>query len=263
MAQTTVNRSMAGLAPVKPSTIRRTKGLDMAILGPQSGGKTSLLYTLTENPEYLPLAVFDFNGGAHVLKDHEDIDIYQVDSWAQAEKIEQQLSNGDMQYNSVAFDILTEMQLLAQEHCGVFKTDNPQLRMNKYGEANAKTLSLTRSLHTLTNDGLNVFYLVWAMEDRDGDIVKLTMDLSPTFRRQFTGVVDFCVYVEQSPPPNPYPPTMRTGGSNKYATRTRVSPDSPLLQLPNVIYQPSLASILDCFHGAPWDSARHNERLDA
>lgn len=262
MVATDNSRSLAGLTPVKPSHIRRTKGIDMAILGPQSGGKTSLLATLAENKDYLPLAVFDFNGGAHVLADHPDIDIYQVDSWAQAEKIEQQLASGDMQYNSVAFDVVTEMQLLAQEHVGVFKTDNPQLRMNKYGEANAKTLSYVRSLHTLTGDGLNVFWIVWAMEDKDGDIVKVTLDLSPTFRRQFQATVDFVVYVEQSPPPNPYPPTMRTGGSNKYATRTRVSPDSPLLQLPNVIYQPSLASILDCFHGGEWDAQRHNARSE-
>lgn len=259
-------RTLAGMTAEKPNEIRQQSGPTIVLMGPQGGGKTSLLYTLTEAKDpamMLPLAVIDTgSGGAHVLPTHPMIDVYRPTTWAQLERIEQDIAKGTSPYKSIAWDLLTEVQMISHEHAQVYETENPQVRMSRYGNSNQETLELARKLATHSaNQGINVIFVAWAETIKEQGIDRTVMDLTPTFRRQLTGVVDFIVYVEPMPPPKPYPPVMRTGGSLNYGTRTRVAPDSPMLKVPELVYQPSLATLIETFHNGEWPADQHTRKL--
>lgn len=256
-------RTLGGLTPTKPSKQREEKGPTIVLMGPQTAGKTTLLKTLLERPELtMPLAVIDMGGGSFVLPDHPDIDPYLITNWAQIEKIEQDVAAGRSPYKSIAWDVLTQMQLAAQDAADVFDTDNPQVRATRYGEANRKTLELATSLQAHSQiQGINMIFIVWTETVKENGVDKVVMDLSPTFRRQFTGVIDYVFYLEPNAPPKPYPGVMRTGGSNVYTTRTRIAEGSPMAALPPIIYQPSLSSIIATFHGEPWPTEKHAMKI--
>lgn len=254
--------SMGGIEPRKPSQVRESNGILAVCMGPSGSGKTSLLETLL--PDYGPLAVVDIDGKAHVLRDLDDLHIFKVTKWSQVDAFTQDLEKAGKHppYNTVCYDGTTLLQLVSHEGTNVYGTDNPQLRMSRYGEANRNMVQLASRCRTLTERGLNIIFNIWSWsekEDESDAYKKILPDLTPTLQNRFIGQLDFVVYLECDAPPHAYPPVMRTGGSAKYGTKTAVSPDSPLRDIPDKIYNPSWKSIFDSFHGQPWNQDLHKK----
>lgn len=248
-----------------PSQVRSLSGLVIVNMGPSGAGKTTLLETLVDTPEhaaaYGPVAVLDADGKAHVLRDNPYIDIHPAVSWQQIRDHYLSLQQSAAPYKTIVWDGLAIMQSKSHTHVGVDKQDNPQLRQNLYGKSNVEMIAIAEQAKILAETGINVIFNVWSIDKPEDDtgISRVQPDVTGKLLRDFIGIMDFVVYTECAPRPTPYPPIMRTGGSNKYATRTAVSPDSPLCDMPDTIYRPSLATILDCFHGAPWPTDKHTK----
>jgi len=255
-------RTLANKEPLKPSTMRLNNGLIAVCMGPSGAGKTSLLETLL--PDYGPVCVLDIDGKAHVLRDHDDVDVYPCHTWQELDGYLQDLERQSLhpQYKTLVVDGTTYMQVkLAWGKHKVDSIDNAQLRQTAYGKANADMLDFGTRVRILAERGMYVIYNIWSMlEGQEGEAGKrIQPDLTGTMLTRFLGGLDFVVYLEPNAPPKPYPPVMRTGGSQLYATRTAVSPDSPLRDLPALIYNPSWASIFDSYRGEPWPTERHNK----
>lgn len=260
-------RKLGNVEAVKPSTMRAKHGASIVCMGMSGAGKTTLLSTLHDTP-YAPVAVADVDLKAHVLRDYDDIDVYPCHEWATLDNMVLDLLKQTTNpvtgsyYKTFVVDGTTMMQIgLAWGKYNVSKLSNAMDRQTAFGRANSDMIDLGQRVRILAERGINVIYNIWSISEKAEDeaMARIQPDLTPTMLTRFLGVLDFVFYLEPAPPPNPYPPIMRTGGSQKYATRTAISPDSPLAQLPSLIYNPSWASILDAFHGKEWDYERHKK----
>lgn len=246
----------------QPSEIRKSNGLLIVNMGPSGAGKTTLLETLylshnrKDRPDYTPLCVLDVDGKAHVLKDNPLLAVYPAYDWPTLDEQMQELEKQSKSptYKTVCIDGVALLQVNSQRHSGVFDTTNPQVRMSKYGNSNIDMITLGERCRVLAERGINVIMNLWSVPEKDEDtnITRYVSDLSPSLQTKLLGQLDFIVHLEPNAPPKPYPPLMRTGGSNKWATKTAVSPDSPLINLPDKIVGPSYTKIIDAFHGYPY-----------
>lgn len=255
--------AIAGMEPRAPSEVRESQALMSLVMARTGSGKTSLLETLWlpdgSPTEYLPLAVLDYDGKAHVLRDHpiEELHIFVKPTWKQTDDFVQLLeSKGKHQpYKTVCFDGVTLLQLLTQETAGVFATSNPGDRLIKYGEANRNLIQLASRCRTLAERGTHIIFNLWAWtekEDEQDAYKKVLPDITQTLQNKLVGQFDFVVYLERNAPPKAFPPVMRTGGSERYGTNTAVSPDSPLRSIPDKLVDPNWKRIFDSFHGKAW-----------
>lgn len=258
----TPTRKLGASTPVQPSAIRAKSGLVLVNMGPSGAGKTTLLETLYDSEEhakaYAPVCVLDVDGKAHVLRDSPHLDVYKCLVWEQCDAHSQALNASTGVYKTICWDGLAIMQSKSHKHQNLHKIDNAMLRQSAYGKSNVEMVAIAEQAKILAERGINVIFNIWSTsaDDLDDGITKIMADFTNALRKDFLGIMDFVVYTECAPAPKPYPPIMRTGGSQKYATRTAVSPDSPLRGLPATIRNPNLGNILDSWHGAPWKSSQ-------
>lgn len=260
----TTKRKLAGIESVDPDTMRSSSGIIIVNMGPSGAGKTTLLHTLL--PKYAPVCVLDHDGKAHVLKKDSQLDIYPSLTWKQTDAYTQDLEKQSRSpyYKTVCFDGLTALQLSTWDLLGIKDIDNPQLRQSAYGKANSLMIDLAQRVRLLAERGTNIIFNVWAVREKaevgpNTELVSVTPDVTPTLLNRMLGMFDFVIYTEPSPPPKPYPPIVRTGGSPSYATRSAISQESPLKDLPMLIYNPSYTSIIDSFHGQAWPQDKHKK----
>jgi hypothetical protein len=256
--------TLGGVEPTKPSTMRQNNGLIVVCAGPSGAGKTSLLDDPELIKEYGPIAVLDVDGKAHVLRDHPGLDIYPCHTWKQLDSYVQDLEAHSLhpEYKLVCVDGLALAQTkLAWGHHEVEKIDNPQLRQTAFGKANLDMVNLNARLRILAERGTYIIYNIWAVfeSSKTDAMERWQPDLTGTLLTRFIGVLDLVVFLEPNAPPKPYPPVMRTGGSQLYGTKTAVSPESPLRDMPQTIYNPSWKSLFDSYTGAPWPTAKHSK----
>lgn len=247
---------------VQPSTIRNHRGLIIVNMGPSGSGKTTLLETLylshdrKDLPDYTPVCVFDIDGKAHVLRDNPLLHIFPVHDWPTLDAHVQEVEKARLHppFNTIVFDGTALMQTRTQQAAGVYTTDNPMVRQRNYGTANMNMIDIASRAVVLAESSINVIFNIWSVTELDPDtnIAHVIPDLTGALQTKFIGQLDFVVHLECSSPPHPYPPTMRTGGSNKWATKTAVSPDSPLRALPDKILNPNYTHIIDAFRGHPY-----------
>lgn len=255
------------LEPTLPSQMRLNNGLIIVNMGPSGGGKTTLVETLL--PQYAPVALLDVDGKAHVLHDYPngEIDVFSTKTWDEIDGAIQALEGQSLHpyYKTLVVDGTSAMQLASWDKTNVKNISNPQLKQTAYGQANILMVDIAQRARILAERGMNVIFNVWAVKEKgelgsQSEIVSVTPDLTPTLLNRMLGIFDFVVYTEPNSPPKPYPPVMRTGGSPLYATRSASAPDSPLRDLPALIYNPSYTSILDSYHGTAWPTQKHTKQ---
>lgn len=268
------NRRLGSTVGQQPSQVRAHKGFVLINMGPSGAGKTSLIETLYDTEEhaqlYAPVAVLDIDNKAHVLRDSPHLDILPANTWALAYQHYEALQSAkyDAPFKTIVWDGLAILQSKSHTHQGVDQLENAMDRQKAYGKSNTEMTKIAEQAQVLAGLGFNVIFNIWSKpktmnEDTGMEIIQ--PDITAKLLRDFIGIMDFVVYTECAPKimnkgkvvQGPYPPIMRTGGSSSYGTRTAVSPDSPLRDMPDLVYYPSLADILDSFHGAPWKQAAH------
>lgn len=244
---------------VQPSDIRQGTAPVVVCMGPSGSGKTTLLETLNDSA-YEPVCVLDIDRKAHVLTDRPGKrEVYQCSTWEDLDDKVQALVQERLhpRFKTVCFDGTTAIQqILSYNKHKVKETTNPQLRQSAYGNSNLDLISLAQSARLLAEAGIHVIFNIWSAREADkdnGDLIRITPDLSPTLLNRMLGLFDYVVYIEPNSPPKPtYPPLMYWGGSLTKATRTATSPESPLAKMPETIQKPSWAAIFDSYHGKPF-----------
>lgn len=273
--------SLGNLPARRPSEIREKAGVLVLVMAETGTGKTTLLETLWDPPQdqtqignsrlwvphggYTPVAVFDIDHKAHVLRDLPGLHVYATHTWPQVDDATKQIERGLVGDNpfipfpTVVYDGTTLLQVATQEHAGVVNERNPQIRQTLFGQANTNMMALIKRARVMADKGVNVIFNIWSapVKNEATGITTILPDLTDTMQRRFVGALDFVVYLERNPGPNPYPPVMYTGGFVGYGTKTATSPDSPLRKMPQIIYKPSYQSIFDSFRGAPWPEEKH------
>lgn len=255
----------------QPSELRTKHGLVLLNMGPPRNGKTTMIRTLYDTEEhaklYGPVGLADCDGNAHVLEDSPHLHVYDATSFDAAIKLSEGIA-ARCEFKTWVWDGIANLQAQSHIHYGIQTTKEPRL---VYGPANISMSKISQQAKILAEFGTNVIFNVWSKPetlDPTGDgMLKIMPDLTASLLRDFVGLIDFIVYTECAPKiivagkqvQDPYPPIMRTGGSSSYGTGSRVSPDSPLRDMPDIIYNPSLASILDSFHGEPWPTDKHKK----
>lgn len=257
MIETIKMVTVAGMESQQPSQIRENTGLMSLIMGRTGSGKTSLLETLFPS-EYLPLAILDYDLKSHVLRDHpNEIEIFKKPNWKQTDDFVQFLESKGKHspFKTVCFDGVTLLQTETQRAAGVYLTSNPGDRLSRYGDANYNMIHLAERCVILAERGTHIIFNMWASaekEDEQDAYKKVLPDITPALQNKLVGQFVFVAYLEKSAPPKTFPPTMRTGGSERYGTNMALSPDSPLRSIPDKITNPSWKVIFDSFHGKPW-----------
>lgn len=267
---------LAGLVARRPSEIREQAGVLILVMAETGTGKTTLLETLWDapsepagswvgRPEYTPVAVFDIDHKAHVLRDLPGLHVYATHTWTEVNDATKQIERGlvgdkpFIPFPTVVYDGTTLLQTATHEHVGVPQERNPQLRQTLFGQANTDMMSLVKRARVMADKGINVIFNIWSAPTKNEatGITSILPDLTDTMQRRFVGALDFVVYLERQPGANPYPPVMYTGGFVGFGTKTAVAPDSPLRKMPQIIYRPSYQSIFDSFRGQEWPTAKH------
>lgn len=249
--------TVAGMESRQPSQVRESQALMSLVMGRTGSGKSSLLETLFPS-DYTPVHVLDYDGKAHVLRDHSDqLEIFVKPTWKQTDDYMQFIESkgSHSPAKTICFDGVTLLQLETQRSAGVYLTANPGDRLSKYGEANYNLVNLASRCRILAERGIHIIFNMWAWtekEDEQDAYKKVLPDITATLQNKLVGQFDFVVYLERNSPPKSFPPVMRTGGSERYGTNTAVSPDSPLRSIPDKITNPSWKSIFDSFHGKPY-----------
>lgn len=255
-------RKLGNTSAQQPSQLRKSNGMLIVNMGTSGSGKTTLLETLL--PKYGPICILDVDGKAHVLRDNPIVDIYPARTWDTLDTKVQDIEKQSLSpyYKTLCVDGTTALQMASWRKTGADTEPNPQLRQTAYGKSNVLMVDLAQRCRTLSERGMNVIFNIWSMREKEeGDsMVRIFPDITPTLLTRMLGLFDFVFYTEPNAPPKPYPPLLRTGGSLVYATRSALSPESPLHDMPDTIYNPSYTSILDSFHGEPWPTEKHKKQ---
>jgi hypothetical protein len=108
--------------------------------------------------------------------------------------------------------------------------------------------------------GVNIIITFWDDEFRNsaGDITAYELNLTHGSAVAAHGLFNYIYYVVSDG--GAYPPRLITGENLLYKTKNQAPRTSPLRDIPKVIYQPSLATILDAFNGKPFPLDRHAKR---
>lgn len=250
----------------KPSEIRQEQGLCLAIVGEGGAGKTTLLHTLLESERCYPVLIFDMLGATKVLKDDPNIDIQVLTTQKQIDEKRQLLiryaGSKDFKYKTVVWDVVTTLQQIGLVESGltpIVARGGQTQRL--YGGSNLDMAIFFREQSDLAStSGLNIIMTMWddtTLIQGQVPTIKHEMNITHGASLAAMAALDYIFFIEKDG--DQYPPVMYTNRLD-YKTKLRAHPDSPLRHLPKTIYQPSLASIIDCFHGAPWPTERHARR---
>lgn len=139
--------------------------------GDPGAGKTYLLGTCADSPEFSPFLLFDIDGGALTLHDRPDIDVVQIRKMAQLEKAINDLYRNPGYYKAAGLDSGTELQKLDMRT--VMKeqydkkpetTDIYVPSQREWGKSNERIRMIIRAFRDLP---MHTFVTCLAAETRD------------------------------------------------------------------------------------------------
>lgn len=253
-------RDLGGVKATNPSDTARSKGLVCGIFGLPFVGKTTLLEDLLTDEETYPVAAFNFDGGAHVLRDVPDkLAVYTPDGWNQMDAALEDIMKDPHPFKSLWFDVVTDLQDVNIDHYGIYDlgTGDARQRQIRFGASNWDVVRFHRKMmdDVAERHGVNVFFVYWSTrpQEKEGEPVKVSKRyilLSPTVSLKVAGMLDFNIYVEsQTDLRFPYPPNVICDGRTDLETKWRVSPDNPLKKWRGTQQNFRLSEMVRAFHG--------------
>lgn len=181
-------------------------GVCFAIYGVPGAGKTTLVAESVYSKYGQPVDFVDVEGGARVVTHMSDINVLSIEDqrqngigFADLRNLVDDYLAGRRKAGTIIIDNMSEVQNLCvrwvvnniSRGAGVPAHDRPDIK--DWSTVTAQMLMLTRRLRDFArNSGTNVFFIAWeAPEKGEGDsIVKRDVAFSPSFARQFPGIID-------------------------------------------------------------------------
>lgn len=257
-----------GGLPLQTTTeLRLDRGLLLVFVGPPTIGKTTLVNTMFESKHVENVLHGDIEGGAFVLRDDPRLLVVSPKTWretlAVVAALEARTPNPKTgkPFDTFISDNYCAIQIQNLKHRGLYEA-RPDDMLAIYSKSMNDMVDLTRRLMELARGGMHVVLNCWDDDevDKKTGAAKTGIYMTPKLVKYFRGVVDYIgLLLPNDAPGNPYPPIISFQLSTQLPTRTRIAPDDPnMTKLPRIIYNPSIGSIIDLWHGEPWPTARHS-----
>lgn len=170
-------------------------GLFMALYGKGGSGKTTLA---SELYKLFKTLLIDAEAGTDVLedlRDEENLDIADVESWSQFEKLVSALKTDVRGYGGIIVDNYSELLDQCENHFGIVGGDRNDLM--KY---NLVTKAMRRSMKTLRGIArkhkIIVILIFWDADTKDGERIKKDLSLTPKLKETFPGICTMIGHLE-------------------------------------------------------------------
>lgn len=197
-----------------PASTQPDVGWCAAIYGPPGSGKTPIACDIIYSDFGSPAALLDIEGGsrsvAHLPSDKLHVmyptegngtrrpwkweDIRDIVKWIRDEP------ESVLGYKTFIFDNMSEVQNIAIQWA---KGDSPEVQIQHHGKATAELLQMVRTLRDASQTKkLNILFIVWEAPETDAitGVVKRDVGFTPSFARQFPGLIDMVGYLSVESP---------------------------------------------------------------
>lgn len=227
-------------------------------------GKTHLSGLFAEYEPAQDVLIVDAEGGASVLSHLDHVDVVQVKTWADVEKIMVWLERTPLEkikYRTVCFDNMTEYHLMHLHSV----TGGGAVEIQHYGMNTAAILRFTRRARDLSRfRGINTVLLAWqdSKEDKTRGITRQIVAMTDKLAARLPGVPNNVGYITILNNPPLYTRKISFAASPLNDAKFRRSSGDAASPIPDELYygvdQNPIADILrTIYEGAPFPAARY------
>lgn len=197
-----------------PPSVQPDTGWCAAIYGPPGSGKTPIACDIIYSDFGSPACLIDVEGGsrsvAHLPDDKLMVmyptegdgtrrpwrweDIRDIVKWMRDEP------ESVLEYRTFIFDNMSEIQNIAIQWA---KGSAEDVQIQHHGKATAELLQMVRTLRDVSQaKRLNILFIVWEAPEKDEitGVVKRDVGFTPSFARQFPGLIDMVGYLSVEGP---------------------------------------------------------------
>ncbi len=196
-----VTTNRVALPDFGPFKVRRASdyqdaGSCMFLYSRGGGGKTTLAASLAESPADSPVCIFDAEGGAKVVNDRPDVQVVEIPSWKELDRLEEYIKRtADLPWKTLIFD--NESEYMQQCINEVAASDEDQVTQPEWGSIQRKMRAHIRFYRDLAKTrNINVIFICWDVTDKD-ETNRMVQKLNfiPSLQKEIPGLVDIIGYI--------------------------------------------------------------------
>lgn len=217
-------------------------GLFLALFGIGGSGKTSIAANIVKSkygaPALLVSADKSYTSVTHLRS--EGLDIIDVDSWQEIDKIKRALEKGDHKYKSVIWDNLSEILRLCIKRNAPSGMPEGSAALKTWGQITSQMMEFVAGIRILTvTQCMNVITVLWEETEKDEltQLIRYKVNLTPKLGAAFPGMV---AMVGRLTVPgnanNGYIRKLDFSPSEKTDAKYRVAPTEAAAKIPMVLY---------------------------
>jgi hypothetical protein len=244
------------------------QALVIIIYGPKDGGKTSLAASAAATELGRPVLFLDIEKGMRSIEGMPYIQRVPINTYAEFRKVMQELQQravGTVPWRTIVVDNFSWVQEVNLQMHTQGWTIIPEFSNGIWSRTKNDMISNIRMIHDVAHKhNVNIIVNCWHEDvkvNKDTDRTRAVLDFTPGVYKVLPGLVDFVGYLdkdERDPEGTARVLSFQSVPSAN-SNRMRRSPHDALAQqLPEIIYRPSLASIIDLLRGGiPWPTEAH------
>lgn len=268
LAQLAAGDSLGGIAIENFGRLEHQAAC-ILIYGPKDAGKTWLAATVVDSEWGRPALFLDIEGGMRSIEGKPYIQRLPILTWTQFMAVITDLERrptATLPWRSIVVDNLAwGQELNLQMHTQGY-TITPDFESGIWSKTKHDMATVMRKLHDIAyKHNINVIINAWSDEEvkgkGDAQRTRLVLALTPAVAKLLPGLIDMVGYLERDELDKDGTARILSFLSNNKANVNRLRRsqfDAIASQLPEVIYRPSLATIIDLLRGGiPWPSAQH------
>jgi hypothetical protein len=260
----TVIRRLGGIE-VKPVSSEE-RGLVMGIYGEPGVGKTTVAASITDSEFGRPALYIDARGNPHVIASYADkIDVVSIASFGQLEAVRQDLLKGKEQYKTVIIDTLTEAWAIDLRD---LYNPTADVSWQMYSAVTRDLEQTVRNFTDLSTMGpkMNVvFVMQQSVEERvimNQKVSRFEINFNKALQESLPSLISFLgrMYYYEVTPPFGRVLDFSPAPTLHQAKLQKDRDDPASKDMPYLMYDPSLAPILDAIRGhIPWPTEAHSK----
>ncbi len=186
---------------VSASEVSDAGGKLFLITGAPGTGKTTLIGTLADIPEYSGrILMLTAGGGVAAIADRPTIAVRSVDKWSVMNDAYEYLKKKDTPYRVVTIDLAPEVYAICLAECVTegMTTKQGRATLEARGVANDKFVQMVRDYRVLAETrGIHVIFTSHTSETKDDDsgMILVRANFTPGTLASVLGIVDVATYL--------------------------------------------------------------------